>query len=227
MYQPMLALHWKQVRFGLIPFVVAAFALPLLAVQGLGSSIAMMDADAYRRALTFNQGLLVFFPALAASIGCVLALSSWNWDHQQKHVYALSLPIARWRYAALKMGAGAVIALVPTIAFGIGCLAATASVELPAGLHAYPVQLTVRFFLATLMAYSILFALAAGTMRTTIGVFTAAFLLLLLSGPLNHFLVQMDPMREHVHVVEWVATRIVESPGPLQIFVGNWSLIDV
>jgi|AP95_1055475.scaffolds.fasta_scaffold25180_3 hypothetical protein len=31
MYQPMLFLHWKQVRFGLIPFILAAFALPGLA----------------------------------------------------------------------------------------------------------------------------------------------------------------------------------------------------
>jgi uncharacterized protein (TIGR00255 family) len=34
MYQPMLFVHWKQVRHALIPFVVAAFALPLLAVAG-------------------------------------------------------------------------------------------------------------------------------------------------------------------------------------------------
>ena len=36
MYQPMLFIHWKQVRLVLIPFVIAAFGLPLMVIQGLG-----------------------------------------------------------------------------------------------------------------------------------------------------------------------------------------------
>ena len=32
----MLFLHWKNVRLGLVPFVVCAFGLPLLALQGAG-----------------------------------------------------------------------------------------------------------------------------------------------------------------------------------------------
>ena len=36
MYKPMLFLHWKQVRLALVPFTIAAFGLPILAVEGLG-----------------------------------------------------------------------------------------------------------------------------------------------------------------------------------------------
>ena len=53
MYQPMLYLHWKQIRFGLIPFMVASFGLPLLTVQGMGT-VAGMDSsslEAYRKTL--------------------------------------------------------------------------------------------------------------------------------------------------------------------------------
>ena len=121
MYRPMLYLHWKQVRWGLLPFAFAAYALPLLAVQGLGTAPGMeaTTLEAYRIVGGFQVWLPVF-PLLAAAVGMTLALSAWNWDHQLKHVYALSLPISRWRYAALKMGAGATLALVPTAALWFG-----------------------------------------------------------------------------------------------------------
>lgn len=228
MYQPMLYLHWKQVRYGLIPFVLAAYALPLLAVQGFGGGFdpTAIAAGAYRSAVGFNYWL-PFFPALAAATGATLALSAWNWDHQLKHVYALSLPVSRWRYAMLKMGAGAVLALIPTAAFGLGCAVAVLSVDLPMGLHAYPLELTLRFFLGTLLAYSALFALAAGTVRTTGILLSVVVVGVLVSGPLTEALANVNPYWEGVHVMEWAMTRLIEAPGPLQIFTGNWSLIDV
>ena len=105
MYQPMLFLHWKQIKVALIPFVIAAFGLPLVAVQGLGGSIEMTTAaaEAYRSVAAYGIWMPAY-PLLAGGIGITLALSAWNWDHQLNHVYALSLPISRWRYAALKMG---------------------------------------------------------------------------------------------------------------------------
>lgn len=227
MYQPMLYLHWKQIRYGLIPFVLAAYALPLLAVQGFGGlDPAAMASGAYRSAVGFNSWLL-FFPVLAAGTGATLALSAWNWDHQLQHVYALSLPVSRWRYAMLKMGAGAALALIPTAAFGLGCAVAVLSVDLPMGLHAYPFQLTLRFFLATLLTYSAFFALAAGTVRTTGILLSLLVVGLLVSGPLTEALANLDPYWEGVHVMEWAMTRLIEAPGPIQIFTGNWSLIDV
>ena len=134
MYQPMLFIHWKQARLPLLPFVVAAFGLPLLSIQGLFTVFGESSyASAYSDLATLS---LPIYPALAFLTGVVLALTAWNWDHQLNHVYALSLPLARWEYAMLKMGAGLVLALIPAFALwigasGLGCLA------LPGGTDAW------------------------------------------------------------------------------------------
>ena len=57
----------------------------------------------------------------------------------------------------------------------IGSHVAAASLSLPAGLNAYPNQLTVRFFFAILVMYGITFALAAGTVKTTLWVMGIVF----------------------------------------------------
>ena len=47
---------------------------------------------------------------------------------------------------------------------------AAASLVLPAGLHAYPNELTIRFLFAILVFYALFFAMAAGTIKTTLWV---------------------------------------------------------
>ena len=228
MYQPMLYVHWKQIRVGLIPFIVASFALPILMVQGLGVTPGMDSAtmEAYRMVNEF-QIFLPAFPMLAAGIGGTLALSAWNWDHQHKHVWALSLPLARWEYAMLKMGAGAVLALLPVTALWLGAHIAAASIELPTGLNAYPNQLALRFALATLLSYSILFAMAAGTIKTTVWIVSSVIGFTFLGAIANDFLAMYFEYFARVHVVAEFYEWLARTPGPLEVFAGNWALIDV
>ncbi len=228
MYQPMLYLHWKQIRLALIPFVIASFGLPLVTVHGLGTPPGHpgMDTLAYH-VVDATRVWMVFYPILAAAIGATLALSSWNWDHQLGHVYALSLPIPRWEYAALKMGAGAMLALLPAGALWVGGLVASASVTLPTGLHAYPTLLAVRFLAATLLAYAVFFALAAGTIRTTVWVVTVVAGLIVAAGLLNGVLAAYFPTLEHTSLMQMMLHGLSSLPGPLHVFVGNWALIDV
>ena len=63
MYRQLLYIHWKQIRFVLVPFVIAAFGLPLLSVQGLGAPSGMegVSLQAYRIVDQFNVWL-PFFP---------------------------------------------------------------------------------------------------------------------------------------------------------------------
>lgn len=228
MYEPLLFLHWRQSRIALIPFTVAAFALPLLSVQGLGlpAGSGHLPLVAYRT-MGLLELWLPLYPILAAATGATLALTAWTWDHQLGHVHALSLPVARWQYVLRKMGAGVVLILVPTVALLVGGLLAAASVSLPEGLHAYPVQLALRFLLATLVAYAILFAMAAGTVRTTMIVVTAAIVLLFLAGTLSEPLGQLFPALDNPNLAEWIVESLVNAPGPFEVFTGTWSLIDV
>ncbi len=228
MYQPMLYMHWKQIRWGLLPFILAAYALPMIAVQGLGTAPGMESATlhAYRIVAGFEIWLPAF-PLLAAAVGITLALSAWNWDHQLKHVYALSLPVSRWRYAALKMGAGATLALLPAGALLVGAHVATSFVELPAGLQAYPNQLALRFLMASLIAYAGFFAMAAGTVKTTVWVISLFIGFLIFGNLLTEFLAGYYPVFYRVSLVELVFEALVRAPGPFEVFTGNWMLIDV
>jgi hypothetical protein len=234
MYQPMLFLHWKQVRLGLIPFMLAAFGLPLLVVQGLGSPGAVGQAGAATgtvmayRLLASYDFWTPFFPGLATGIGMILALTAWNWDHQLKHVYALSLPVPRWQYALLKMGAGAAIATLPAIALWAGALLASASVTLPSGLHAYPTALTLRFLAATLLAYSAFFAAAAGTVRTTLWIVSIVTAFVLFGNLIPDILATVGfESFARVDLVGTVWDAMASLPGPFEVFTGKWLLIDV
>lgn len=229
MYKSMLFLHWKQIRHVLVLLVVASFALPLMAVHGLGSAAPGMDVpslEAYRFVTNF-QAWLIFYPLLAAGIGITLALSAWNWDHQLNHVYALSLPITRWEYTLHKMLAGATLAAVPVVGMWLGSHAAVASIEIPEGLNAYPDELAVRFLFAILLAYAAFFAAAAGTVRTTLWVVGSILFFIFFGAIANDVLGYYLAYFSRVHVVESVIQWMAFAPGPFEVFTGSWSLIDV
>lgn len=225
MLRSMIFIHWRQAHLALLPFAVASFALPLLSVQGLGGPLT--TAWEGYRALSLAQVWLPFYPMLASAMGAVLALTAWNWDHQLGHQHALSLPLPRWRYALLKMAAGLVLAMVPTAAFWVGAHLAAASVTLPEGLRTYPDALTIRFILAMAVSYSILFAAAAGTVRTTLRIATGAIVLLFLAGIMSDLVASLAPSLGQANLAEWIVSVLVDRPGPFSVFTGSWSLIDV
>ncbi len=215
MYQPMLFIHWKQARLPLLPFVVAAFGLPLMSIQGLGAAPGgEFLFGAYSALSTLS---LPVYPLLAFLTGVGLALTAWNWDHQLNHVYALSLPVARWEYSMLKMGAGVVLALVPSLALWIGAHIASWAAVLPAGLTAYPNQLAFRFFLAVLLSYALVFAMASGTVKTNLWV---------VSGVIVAFVTGVSVL-EYMGLADVALQLLWRAGGPFEVFTGNWALIDV
>jgi hypothetical protein len=231
MFRKILFLNWMGSRYGLLPFFVTAFALPILAVQGTAIS-PDRPVSMTVRASEILQVLGIWtpaFPGFAFILGTVLALLIWNWDHKGDHVYSLSLPMARSHYVAYKMGAGALLLLIPVILFWIGCHLAVGFLDIPDGLKAYPNAIAFRFFLASLVAYALFFALAAGTMRTAIILLTAWVVLIFLGevvppiiGEMFHF----QPMYEF-SFIEWLLRASISWPGPFEVYSGNWMLIDV
>lgn len=228
MARQMLFIHWKAARWGLLPFVVAAFGLPLLVVQRLGGAGAAAPADSFGQLLV-ESGMVLspLFPILAAVTGAVVALTAWSWDHRAGHVYALALPLSRWRYAGLKFGTGALLVVIPTLTFAVGATIAAASIDLPSGIQAYPEALTLRFLTATLTAYGLLFALASGTIRTTVVLVTAVLVLLVMGNPIVEFAADIVPALEDVRLTELLFDTLSAWPSPLQVFTGDWMLFDV
>ena len=231
MFKQILFLNWKSVRFGMLPFLVAAFALPILAVQGVSLDSSLPESATIRatQLLYTLQFWTPVFPGFAFALGAVLALLIWNWDHRGEHVYALTLPLPRSRYVAMKMGAGALLLLVPVLVFWVGSLLATSFIEIPEGLRTYPNAIAFRFFLASLIAYAVFFALAAGTMRTAIILLTVWVGFLVIGQIVPPVLGEMFRFQAlyEFSLLDWLLRSSLDWPGPFEVYSGNWMLIDV
>ncbi len=231
MFQQIFYTQWKSVRTGLIPLTIASFGLPLLAVQDLALPSAL-PADSTLRALQAElifeswQLWLPFFPILAAILGVAFAMNAWSADHTAGHIYALTLPLSRWKYVLWKMGAGALLLLVPVALLGAGSLVAVGSLDLAEGLHSYPLLFTQRFLMASLFAYAGVFAMASGTTRTMVIVISVVLSVIFGGQLLTYYLSEMLPSFDW-QLFYWLEHVLVEWPGPFEVYFGNWNLIDV
>jgi hypothetical protein len=222
-----LRVQWLATRWLLAPLVVLCIGVPQVVVRTATGYSGGLRSEATPPVLLASlRELSTIFPLLAAITGAAIALAAWNWDHRTNHVYALALPIPRGHYALLKLCAGALILLVPTLAILIGASLATSLVTVPDGLRAYPIAFTARFLLAGLLVYATMFALAAGTIRTTLIVTIGPVLILILLSISDPFLIEhfglslLTPLGEAWYtMLEW--------PGPFEVFGGSWLLIDV
>ena len=121
------------------------------------------------------------------------------------------------------------LALVPATALWIGAHVAAASVALPEGLNAYPNQLAFRFLLASVLSYALLFAMAAGTIKTTVWVASSIVATFVFAGLLQAALQLSFPTLglEQFSFFDATTNWLVRAGGPFEVFVGNWALIDV
>ena len=218
MFQMILYTQWKWSRLIVGLGTVAAFALPIISVQG--AARAGRNPAATLDLLQAMQSWGVLYPVLAAALGLLVAITTWAPDHRGRHVYALSLPVPRWHYVLLRFGAGLVLLAAPALALLSSSLLATASATLPAGLQAYPIALALRFALAVILAYAVFFAVSAGTQRT-------AAIILGVVGGLIVVQVIARVASIDLDLLAWVQVAILNWPGPLAIFTGRWMLIDV
>ena len=217
MFRAILATQWKWTRGVLLVGTCLAFALPMLSMRASARALAEMNA---RDLLGRIEAFGIFYGLSAGLIGLLIAAMAWSSDHAGRHVYALSLPIERWRYVAMRFGAGVTTLTAPVIAIWIGAIVAVASVEIPAGLHAHPTGLAIRFALALLLAYAVFFSISSGTKRT-------AGILLASLGALILFELVREPMGIRLSPFLWFIEAIMGTTGTFGVFNGRWMLIDV
>jgi hypothetical protein len=218
MFRVILYGQWKWSRLIVVVGTIAAFALPIISVQGAtGGDASPLHAQELLRAV---QSWGTLYPVLAAALGLLVAIATWAADHRGRHVHALTLPVPRWRYVLLRFGAGATLLAGPILAVLVGALLATATATIPAGLQGYPVALGLRFAVAVFVAYAVFFAISAGTARTAgiiLGTMAALVLVQVLASlasiPLN--------------LVDVLQLVVLNWPGPLAVFTGRWMLVDV
>ena len=217
MFRVVLETQWKWTRGMLLAATLTTFALPLLSMRDAARALDDMNA---RELLARMQSFGTMYAVTAAFIGLVVAAMAWTSDHAGRHVYALSLPIERWRYVAMRFGAGA-LTIVPTaIALWVGGVVALAAHEIPAGLESHPAALAIRFALAALVAYSLFFAISSGTKRT------AGIVLAVLGGLICLELIG-ETMDLPLRPLSMFIDLMVHRAGTLGVFNGRWMLIDV
>lgn len=217
MFRAILYTQWKWARLALLPVAVLGFLLPVLSVQDLR---AVQEGLSPARFLEGHAQMGALYPMLGALLALLLATSAWAADHAGRHVYALTLPIERGRLVLLRLGAGLVLLAIPFLTLWVGCLVAAVSAPIPVGLAAYPHLLALRFLLASIVAFAMFFAIAAGTARS------AGWVLALLAAwALAQVL--LSSAGSQVDLLTPVLDRVFTWPGPLDVFTGRWVLIDV
>ena len=220
MFKRALFLQWQAGGLILLPLTLVAFGLPLVTVQSVTASGGGIDLAA--------QNLwLPLYPLLSVALGFSVALSSWQWDHAGGHIYSLALPQPRWAQVMTKFGAGGAVILLPGAFLLVGGLVATVGLDLPEGLRAYPFTLTARFLVASLLAFSFMFALASSSMRTVIIVLSVVVLGYIVGEVGYSFLGQFFSSMENKTFTELLADLLSSAPGPLRIYLGAWTIIDV
>lgn len=219
MFREMLKAQWRSMAPVVAVLTVVAFAAPLMTVL-YGANLR--QASTYTVAAWLEAAVSVgaALPVIALIAGVLFGMAVWSPDHLGGHVYALSLPLPRWRYVLLRFGVGFAFLLMPAAAMAVGAFAASAAVDLPEGLHAYPLALALRFTMATIVCYALIFAVATATRRVALallgGVGGFALADVILSG------LGRNP------VVLTTAFHLLTTwPGPLAILMGRWALFDV
>lgn len=215
MFEAILRTQWKATRAMVLLTTLLAFALPLASLQA-----ARDDLSAQQFVMTM-QAWGGGYSVLAALLGLLVALAAWRPDHVGHHVYALSLPLPRSRYALFRFGAGAAFLAPSIVALLIGALVVTFSGAVPQGLHGYPLALTLRFAFASAVAYALFFAIASSTSRTAgliiaamVGVVFAQYLLSVVANT-------------NADILGPILDFILFRPGILSVFAGRWMLVDV
>ncbi len=217
MFRMMLFTQWRESRLAVLVLAAAAVAVPLLSLRG---SWSPGNPWAAWELLASTAQWGAAYPIIALLAALLLSAGAWWPDHRTRHVYALTLPIARHRYLLLRYAAGVCLLLVVTVAMNLSALVATSRLSLPPLLHGYPFGISLRFFLAGLSAYTILFALNGLTPRAARGV-VALFLLLIVASLLADLVsLGWSPMGA-------VADALLSPYSPLAIFRSRWMLIDV
>ena len=217
-FRAVLYTQWKWSRLIVVLGTVAAFAIPVLSLQG--AARADRGALQARELLRSVQSWGTLYPLLAAALGLLVAVTAWAADHRGRHIHALTLPLPRWQYVLLRFSAGFVLLAAPIAAVLLGAILATATATLPPGLQAYPIALTLRFALALFVAYAVFFAVSSGTARTA-GIILALIAAVILVQVVAN-IASLD-----LNLLGVLQAALVLGPGPLVVFTGRWMLVDV
>jgi hypothetical protein len=221
MFKALFKVQWKTTRAAILAATIFGFAIPLFSIRTLltayDNEFARITAASIVQTM---QSAGVLYALLAGAAGLAVAFLAWSADHKGRHMYALALPVTRARYAMMRFGAGSAMLLLPSLGVLLGCLVALVVAHVPAGMHAYPLSLTMRFLLSSFVAFAIFFAIAGSSQRAA-GMMLGGIGLYIVAS------VMIAAMGVEVDLIGQAADLLFKTPGLLSVFTGRWMLIDV
>ena len=122
MFKALMKVQWKWTKWPAFLATLVGFAIPIASVQAVAGRGDYGHQAGY--IITTMQQFGVAYAVLAATIGLVVATAAWSNDHKGRHIYALSLPLSRAKYAGMRFIAGAIFVVLPTLGVFAGCLIA-------------------------------------------------------------------------------------------------------
>ena len=216
MFNALLWLQWKSSRAWIVTAAVAVMALPVVSVVREWPT----DQSAMAQFLARLEAWSFFYPLLATTVGAAMASFAWRADRWSDFVYALTLPIARWRQVGYRFGAGLVWIAGVAALLWVSALLAVAVTPIPASLRSYPNAVALKFGLATMSVFTLGFAGLSLPERMKRGFVVMALALTVVQ--VAALLAGWD--------ANWVVPlfeAIVGPTGPLGMLAGRWMLIDV
>ena len=220
MFSALVWLQWKSSRVWIVIAAVVVIALPVVSVvRGWPT-----DPSAMAQFLARLEAWSIFYPGLATTVGIAMASFAWRADQAGDLVYALTLPIERWRQVWYRFGAGLVWIAAVAVVLWVAALVAIAVTPIPASLRSYPNGLALKFALATMSVFTLAFAGLSlpDRMKRGIAVMVVALLMILMAVQTTALLAGRE--------VNWLVPlfeAIVARTGPLGMLGGRWMLIDV
>jgi hypothetical protein len=217
-FKQVLLAQWIWARLALVVLAVIGFGIPLVSVF-YGADLAGAAVSRVGEWLTAADRVAAVLPYFALLAGVLAGVLAWSPDIAGRHVYALSLPLSRAYFVTMRFVAGAVLTLVPAGAFALGAVIASLAVSLPPGVHAHPVEVAARFWLATLTVYAIIFAISSASRRGQI-----AFISIIGGAVLVDLL--LLTLSADFSITAEAFALLTNWPGPLAILTGRWALFD-
>ena len=218
-FRRVLAAQWQWARLALVVLAVIGFGIPLVSVF-YGADLNGAAVTRVGEWLVAADRVAQVMPYFALLAGVLVGVMAWTPDIAGRHVYALTLPVSRAYYVSLRFLAGAALSFVPAGAFAAGAALASLAVTLPPAVHAHPVELAARFWLATLTVYAIIFAISSTSRRGQIAMISV------IGGAVLVDIVLLALSADFSITAEAFAL-LTNWPGPLAIFAGRWALFDV
>lgn len=216
MMNAMIWFHWRSCRAWIVAAAFAAGALPVVSVM------QSWPRDPAQVPVLLGQldAWGVFYPVLAAALGLSTAVIVWQADHRGRFVYALTLPVARWRYVWFRFLAAAVWIGAVGVILWVSALASVAVLSLPPSLRTFPTALAARFVLAALSVFAAGYCVTTLPARIQRTLGRVVLALLVVQG--GALLLGLE--------ADWLsplASGLFGQWGPFALLGGRWMLIDV